>query len=398
VYVEMPRGFAKDGKVLKLKKSLYGLKQAPRNFFLHLKSKLEAAGFTQSKSDPCLFISDTVICLVYVDDTLFFSPKKEYINEALAKLRATMEIEVEDDVAGFLGVHIKREEDGTIVLTQKGLIDRCIQALNIEHLPVKHTPAEYGCLRAHKGGEPAQGTYNYASVVGMLQYLVSHSRPDIMFAVSQCARYTHNPRRKHEQALERIGQYLKGTREQGLIMKPQLGAVLQIDAYVDADFAGMWGYEDKNDPTCVKSRTGYMIFIADCPVLWTSKLQGDIATCTMEAEYSALSTSMRDVLPLKQALMEIYNSIGLSQGQVVTFKTTVHEDNNGALRLATLEPGRSTPRSKHYAVKMHWFREKLKPNEIEIQKIDTKVQRADILTKSLRTDSFRDNRKLSCGW
>jgi hypothetical protein len=133
-------------------------------------------------------------------------------------------------------------------------------------------------------------------------------------------------------------------------------------------------------------------------VLWTSKLQGDIATCTMEAEYSALSTSMRDVLPLKQALMEIYSSIGLSKGQVVTFKTTVHEDNNGALRLATLEPGRSTPRSKHYAVKMHWFREKLKPNEIEIQKIDTKVQRADILTKSLRTDSFRDNRKLSCGW
>jgi Reverse transcriptase (RNA-dependent DNA polymerase) len=56
VYVKMPQGFAKDGKVLKLKKSLYGLKQAPQNFFLHLKSKLEEAGFMQSQSDPCLFM------------------------------------------------------------------------------------------------------------------------------------------------------------------------------------------------------------------------------------------------------------------------------------------------------------------------------------------------------
>jgi Reverse transcriptase (RNA-dependent DNA polymerase) len=75
VYVSMPRGFNQTGKVLKLKKSLYGLKQAPWNFFLHLKSKLEAVGFrSQEDLDPCLFISDKVICLVYVDDTLFLFP------------------------------------------------------------------------------------------------------------------------------------------------------------------------------------------------------------------------------------------------------------------------------------------------------------------------------------
>jgi hypothetical protein len=135
-----------------------------------------------------------------------------------------------------------------------------------------------------------------------------------------------------------------------------------------------------------------MIYIADCPVLWTSKMQGDIATCTIEAEYTALSMSMRDVLPIKQVLMEIYNSIGLSKGQEVTFKTTARKDNNGALWLATMEPGKSMPRSKHYAVKMHWFCEKPKPNKIEIQKINTKLQRANILTKSLRTDSFREIR------
>jgi hypothetical protein len=64
VYLEMPRGFRDKGKVLWQRKLLYGLKQAPRNFFLHLKGKLENIDFVQSDFDPCLFISDQVICLV----------------------------------------------------------------------------------------------------------------------------------------------------------------------------------------------------------------------------------------------------------------------------------------------------------------------------------------------
>ena len=45
VYVEMPRGFAKPGHILKLKKCLYGLRQSPRNFFKLLKDKLECVAF-----------------------------------------------------------------------------------------------------------------------------------------------------------------------------------------------------------------------------------------------------------------------------------------------------------------------------------------------------------------
>jgi hypothetical protein len=66
--------------------------------------------------------------------------------------------------------------------------------------------------------------------------------------------------------------------------------------------------------------------------------------------------------------------------------------------LAKVEPGKMTPRSKHYGVKYHWFRTKLKPNEIEIDRINTKLQRANFLTKSLRTKTFEANRKLIMGW
>ena len=74
VYVEMPRGFAKPGKVLKLKKSLYGLQQSPHNFFHYHKSKLEAIGFEQALDvDPCLLISDKVICLIWMLMTCYSS-------------------------------------------------------------------------------------------------------------------------------------------------------------------------------------------------------------------------------------------------------------------------------------------------------------------------------------
>jgi hypothetical protein len=58
------------------------------------------------------------------------------------------------------------------------------------------------------------------------------------------------------------------------------------------------------------------------------------------------------------------------------------------MKLAKMEPGQMTPRSKHYGVKYHWFRTKLKPNEIEIQRVDTKLQKADFLTKALRVENL----------
>jgi hypothetical protein len=335
---------------------------------------------------------------VYVDDTLFYSPKPEYIDEVIQKLRdAEMDLEEEGSVAGFLGVHIEcNEKDGSIKLTQKGLIKRIIEGLNIQHLPIKHTPAAAEPLVLDADGDPPNATYSYPSVVGMLQYLQAHSRPDITFAVSQCARFTHRTRRSHEVAVERIGQYLKATQDEGLILQPT--GLFDIECYVDADFAGLWPYEDKHDPSCVKSRTGFVICISGCPVIWSSKLQTDIATSTMEAEYNGLSMSMRDLLPFKQLFLAVSSGIGLGHDVCTAFKTTVWEDNNGALSLANMEPGRMTPRSKHYAVKYHWFRSHLSPNSVEVKKIDTNLQKADIFTKGLRIEKFRAIRKLLCGW
>jgi hypothetical protein len=58
-----------------------------------------------------------------------------------------------------------------------------------------------------------------------------------------------------------------------------------------------------------------------------------------------------------------------------------------------------TPRSKHYAIKYHWFREKVKDkeNNITLVKIDTKNQLGDIFTKGLTKDPLEHLRRLLMG-
>jgi hypothetical protein len=148
----------------KLRKPLYELKQSPRNFFHHLRGKVHVVVVTSSTSDPCLFISDKVIALVYVDDTLLFSPKQEYINEILLKLKVKcLDLNIEEDVAGFLGVHVGKSPNGSIEPTQVGLMDRIIAALGLEQdkYTGKSTPAEYGCLGTNKDNEACDEAFNY---------------------------------------------------------------------------------------------------------------------------------------------------------------------------------------------------------------------------------------------
>ena len=74
---------------------------------------------------------------------------------------------------------------------------------------------------------------------------------------------------------------MQGTLDKGLEFKPS--PKMELDLYVDADFAGLWNVENDQDPVCVKSRTGYVITYGSCPVVWVSKLQTEIALSTLES-------------------------------------------------------------------------------------------------------------------
>ena len=168
--------------------------------------------------------------------------------------------------------------------------------------------------------------------------------------------------------------------------------------YVDADFAGLYGYENIQDPDCVRSRSGFAIMLGDSPVSWGSKLQTEVASSTMEAEYIALSNSMKKLIPLRVTYHDLIYALDLKVDKSSEI-TTVFEDNQAALILARLiDPPRLTPRSKSIAIKYHWFRQYLKEGEITISAISTDFQKANIFTKPLVQIKFERERQMIMGW
>ena len=399
IYVHQPRGFHRGNgdEVLRLKRTLYGLKQSPRYFFEYITERLIKQNLLASKFDPCLFMNESLIVIIYVDDILIYGRTEAEIDSLIERLKNDdIALHKEGTAEGYLGVDIQRDGQN-ITLKQEGLTKRIIEALGLDSkysTPVD-TPAESAALGRDVNGKDASGSINYASVVGMLLYL-GHSRPDISFATHQCACYTHSPKQSHEDALKQIGRYLKGTLKQGLILNPS--KTLKIDCYPDADFAGLWTRDDKQDPHCVRSWTGYVICLSNCPVLWKSKLQTEIALSTMEAEYVALSTSCRDLFPLIHLTNELCAALQVKMHTETQMHIKIHEDNVGALTLGKIEPQRMTPRSKDYAVKYHWFCEHIGPRNIQLVKISSSNQLGDLFTKGLSRVLFQGLQKQLMGW
>eukprot|EP00957_Ditylum_brightwellii_P181632 13836118-Ditylum_brightwellii.AAC.1 len=124
-------------------------------------------------------------CVVYVDDCLFFAPNQKDIDALLEKIQALgMVFNVKNNTAGFLGVEMKRNvDDNTVTLTQTGLIDCIVTALGLDdNSNYCQSPAEVSPLGKDKDGKLGNKAFNYLSVIGMILYLSSHSRPDIQFA------------------------------------------------------------------------------------------------------------------------------------------------------------------------------------------------------------------------
>ena len=132
-------------------------------------------------------------------------------------------------------------------------------------------------------------------------------------------------------------------------------------------------------------------------VSWSSKLQSKIALSMTESEYSALSTAMKELIPLRPLVDELATALGVkrSSEEKLSF---VFEDNRGALTLANTEMLMTTPRTKHYAIELHWFCEHCIQGQIEVTAINRKVQLADIFTKVLSPQDFESKCRLIVGW
>jgi len=295
IYMRMPKGFKlKDGRdhhshVLKLIKNIYGLKQAGRVWNQHLHKGLIELGYRQSKIDPCLYYQDRLIMIIYTDDCIMASKNPGKLENAVIEMSKKFEITDEGKIDEYLGVKVQRNEDGSFELSQQLLIEQILTTLGFNgHTKPKTTPAlSSKILQRDEDGPDHETVWDYRRIIGQLNFLEKSSRPDIAYAVHQCARFAANPMTCHKHAILRIGRYLMNTKHMGMTMRPNNNP---LELWCDADFCGNWDQLTAgSDRSMSKSRTGIIITYAGCPLTWSSRMQTETALSTTEAKFIAHS-------------------------------------------------------------------------------------------------------------
>ena len=399
LYLKIPSGYNiingnKNEYALKVHNNLYGQKQAGRVWHEYLIRKLTQAQFTQSRHDPCVLYRQNVIYILYTDDSIIMAPTTSEINNAVRDIRATgLELTDEGEISDFLGVRVTSKDD-KIILTQEHLINQILTDLNFQpNTKTKETPSSTSILKRQQHSPPHDNSFNYRSIIGKLGYLEKGCRPDISYITHQCARFAVHPTQDHAKAVRWIAKYLKSTKTKGIILNPNPN--LGLEVYVDADFAGAWDKHDTPNPDTARSRHGYVIKYAGCPIIWKSQLQTEFALSTTEAEYTGMSYALRETIPMMEILKELEHHSNLPS-KTPTVKCRVFEDNSGAVEIASVHKYR--PRTKHLNIRLHHFRDYVTNGLIKICKIDTDDQMADILTKPVQNPKFQTLRAKIMGW
>ncbi|KAM1213133.1 hypothetical protein ACFXTH_004514 [Malus domestica] len=227
------------------------------------------------------------------------------------------------------------------------------------------------CLPSHRllkdDGIPFDNPPLYRSIVGALQYL-TFTRPDIAFSVHQVAQFMQCPMESHYLAVKRILRYLNGTQHYGL---QYTKGDLELNAFSDADWAG--------DPNDRRSTTGLVAFLGSNPISWSSKKQNTVSRSSTEAEYRAIATTAAELDWIRHILTFLQIT--------VSTPSIMFCDNLSAIAL-TCNPVMHQ-RTKHIEIDIHFVRDRVAQQLLQMQFVSSNEQFADILTKGLSAPLFR---------
>jgi hypothetical protein len=180
----------------------------------------------------------------------------------------------------------------------------------------------------------------------------------------------HDPRESYLTAVKRILRYLQGTHDLSLLLRRASTSDLVV--YTDADCAGC--------PDTRRSISGYIVFLGDNLVSWSSKHQNVVSHLSVEVEYCAVANGMAEACWLQQLLVELHN--------LLLRVTLVYYDNVNAVYLST-NPVQHQ-RTKHVEIDLHFVRERVAVGDVRVLHIPTTSQFADIFTKGLPSSVFSE--------
>ncbi|CAJ2653926.1 unnamed protein product [Trifolium pratense] len=383
VYVLQPPGFeiaSEKNKVYKLNKALYGLKQAPRAWNKRIDEFLQKEGFVKCTVEFGVYmkgsdISDAIVICLYVDDLLITGHNTTSIEKFKGRLKSEFEMSDLGKLNYFLGLEFHYASDG-IVLHQRKYIEDVLKRFQMENCKAAETPMDANLKLSKNEDEQAVDATLFKQVVGSLRF-ICNTRPDINYAVGLVSRFMSKPKTSHLIAAKRILRYLKGTQDYGLAFPTSNSETqIELEGFSDSDWCG-----DKDDR---RSTSGYWFRFRNSPISWSSKKQNIVALSSCEAEYVAAAQAACQAVWLESLLEE------LKINYVKPMRLNI--DNKSAISLAKNPIAHG--RSKHIETKYHFLRDQVSKGKLNVMHCRTEIQIADILTKPLRADRFKELRSM----
>jgi hypothetical protein len=394
IWMELPEGYSKYVKekhnmiiderthCVLLKKALYGLVQAARQWWKKFKEVMASIRFYPSKADPCLFIrqnkgEQSTYVIIYVDDGGIISTPN-IIQEILKALSKDFKIKRLGKLEHFVGCHVIEDESrNTIWIHQpklyKNLKEQFQELSNTNRK--YNTPAAPGTVINRPFKEDPlispEEQKQFRSGVGMLLYLVKHSRPDLANAVRDLSKVADGATKAHWKSLMRTINYAISTEKYGLKLQPKLHQdCFYLEGISDSEYAG-----DKESRISVY---GYMIYFCGAPIAWKSKAGKSVTLSSTEAEYVAVSEVAKEILFAKQVL----ESMGID----LTYPIVIKCDNVGAIYLANNHS--VGQRTKHIDTRRHFVREYIEDGVFKIIFVKSGDNDADIMTKNTTEELY----------
>ena len=248
------------------------MRQSRRAWFGRFTTAMRKFGYEQSNSDHTLFLKkekNHITCLIiYVDDIIITGNNEEEISNLKEKLFKEFEMKDLENLKYFLGIEVFRSKRGIFINQKKYILDLLAEVGMIDCKPAE-TPIVTNHRLQTTPGEDSTNKEKYQKLVGKLIYL-SHTRPNISYAVGVVSRFMHLPQTSHMEAVMRIFRYLKGTSDKGVFYKKN--GHLDLIAYTDADWAG--------DRDSRRSTSGYFTLVGGNLVTWRSKKTE--SSCTLK--------------------------------------------------------------------------------------------------------------------
>jgi hypothetical protein len=336
----------------------------------------------QSWNDPCYYFkvySDgtRLDAGIYVDDAWLADNAGSLADADLAKLSKRFEIKIDENPRHFLGMNVHVESHTRVRLTSEAYILKMADT----YLPDWRSrakvklPADDRLSRAYERAHARehvvteQAVKSYRGKVGALVYTSPCVRVDTCYAISRLSRALTFPTAELDSLADEVMLFLAQTASDGLTFDGHAANAATLTAQCDSDWA------------VAHSTSGYHSRLAGACVSHASKRQTCVASSSTEAEIIAASACALQVKHFKALLLEM----GLPQESV-----QLDVDNDGAVELS--RDRKSCHRSRHVDRRYFKVRELTFEGVLHVERIDTKENAADLLTKALPEEAFYRHR------